>query len=207
MDRAGHFRRLSALLLLACSASGCTYAGERLRDFGDMFRVEGRLGLGLQVDAEATELLHLGVGSSRHHSAGLTYGHWETRWQVEDHFPLSYIYTIIDPAKESLHSIDFGDGEDKHNHRCYVIGPAEFGYGDVGKETIHYFDIEVGFLAAVLGLEIGFSFGEFLDWLLGLFKFSPDWTFFDIAGDDPESAREGRKLWVPRVRQDKLVPK
>src|SRR5437763_906425 len=50
--------------------SGCSYAKARLEDFGDIFRLEGHAGYGLQAHANVGELFHLGAGSSRQWSAG-----------------------------------------------------------------------------------------------------------------------------------------
>ncbi len=46
------------------------------------------------------------------------------------------------------------------------------------KEWIHAFDVEVAVYAIVPYVRVGFSPGEFLDFLLG-------WFGADIAGDDP----------------------
>ena len=198
--------RLLTLAALGAGGTSCSYVGQRVSDFTDIVRIEGNLGLGLQAHVTATALLHTGVGSSRQGSAGLTYGHWESRWQVEDHFPLSYVYTLMDPSKECLHSLDIGEGVRKQSHRCYMIVPGELRYGNVEREKIHYFDVEVGFLAGAVGVEAGFSIGELVDFLLGFFKFSDGWTFLDPAGDDKPGARQNRTLWLTTERREVRPP-
>lgn len=200
MEGAGHLRRLTALALLL-SCTGCSYATARFRDFGDMFRLEGSVGLGLQAHATVGELAHIGVGSSWRSSAGLQYGEWVGRSEItEDHFPLSYIYTIVEPDRASFHSLDESTPGVLARHRCYGIVPGEWNDGELYKNPIHYFDLEVAVLAGVVGLEVGFSLGEFVDWLLG-------WFTIDIADDDSDEARKTRTLWNKRARKEALVPK
>lgn len=198
MESAGHLRRLTPLVF--CFALGCTYAGNRARDFSDIFRIEGNAGLGLRANVTAGELVHAGVGSSRHHSVGLVYGVAESRWQIEDHFPLSYVYTLIEPESENLHEIDLGTPQNLARHRCYMLFPGGLHGGELYKSPIHYFDIEVGVLAGVLGIEVGFSIGEFFDWLLGFFT-------LDIADDDSPEVRKDRSLWNKPTRKEPLIPR
>lgn len=56
------------------------------------------------------------------------------------------------------------------------------------KARIHAFDIEAGVFAGIVGARVGFSPGEFVDFLLG-------WFGVDIAGDD-----EARRF-IP-IRED-----
>jgi hypothetical protein len=164
-----------------------------------MFRVEANLGIGLQVHANAGELIHAGVGSSGHYSTGLIYGDWESQWQVEDNLPLSLIYSMVNPDKGGLHTLDRSVPGELSRHRCYLLFPGELHDGNLTKAPIHYFDIEVGFVAAVLGLEIGFSLGEFFDWFLGFFT-------LDIADDDDPGVRKDRTLWNRPVSKEPMIP-
>jgi hypothetical protein len=218
MARAGHLRLVGAperkreragrifspaLFLAPALLSGCVYGRDRLNDFADIFRLEGQAGYGLQAHAQAGELAHVGLGSSRRWSAGLVYGRIGTQDVTEDHLPLTILWSILDPEKEHVHRLGLGT---EGAHRCYLIFPGALNPGTLEKDEIRYLDLEAGFLAGVAGLEAGVSPGEFLDWFLGLLKFDASWTFLDIAGDDAPEWREGRRLWTPRRKREGYVP-
>ena len=61
------------------------------------------------------------------------------------------------------------------------------------KARVHTFDLEVGAFALILGARVGFSPGEFVDFLLG-------WFGVDIAGDDREMGPEEKP--VAYVREE-----
>ncbi len=204
MDRPGHLRRLIAAAL-ALSAAGCSYGEARLRDFGDIFRLEGQAGYGLQAHANAGELFHGGAGSSRQWSAGVRYGRAESSSATEHHLPWSLVASIARPAREHAHGMDLALEDGPGSHRCYLIFPGAINPGTVKKDSIHYFDLEAGFLALVVGLEAGFSAGELLDWFLGLFRFSESWTFLDPADDDDLELRDVKRLWILRRTREGIV--
>ena len=110
------------LLLLAAGTGGCQYAEHRGRDFMDIFRVEGHLGPGLQVDLKATELLHFGVGSSRGVRSGFNYGVTETYDVLEHHLPASLAVTFSDERSQGLHTISWG--LETTQHKCYILMPG-----------------------------------------------------------------------------------
>jgi hypothetical protein len=155
-----------------------------------MFRVELSVGVGLQAGAMATELVHVGAGSSRRYTAGLFYGDLTSEKRIEDHFPLSYVWTLIDPDARSLHSLRWGPGDGAAQHRCFLVFPGELNRSSLERDLLHYWDVEANVFAAVLGVEVGFSLGELVDFLLGL-------VTVDIAGDDGYDNRLTRKIWRP----------
>ena len=188
MVRARHFRYLIAI---AVTATGCGYAGDRLRDFGDMFRVEITGGIGAQAGVNLGEMLHFGAGSSRRYAIGWNYGVANTEHRVEDQFPLSYVWTLTSGGeKELLHELEFGDGKTSQFHRCDMIFPGELHPGaTVQRPNALYWNIEVSAFAGIVGVDAGFSLGEFVDFIGGLFTLDP-------AFDDGD-LRASRKLWVP----------
>jgi len=197
--------RLAAALWAALAAAGCSWAEQRALDFADIFRLEGQAGYGLQAHANAGELLHAGLGSSKTWGMGLVYGRVESNVTVEDHFPLSVVWTITDRTREALHSLPVGEEGRRGTHRCFILFPGGIGTGTVAKTDVHFFDVEAGFLAIGLGLEVGFSPGELLDWILGLFKFDDRWEFLDLSGDDDAAARDLKRLWIPRSEKEPLL--
>jgi hypothetical protein len=60
----------------------------------------------------------------------------------------------------------------------------------IHRDWLHDFDFEAGGMA-LLGITIGFSLGEFLDFLLG-------WFGLDIADDDTPSRRKCREYYQDR---------
>ena len=82
---------ISARLLLCVSAPlwfsfcGCSYASARLSDLGDIVRLEGHIGYGLQAHVNTGEIGHFGVGSSRQWSAGWIYGGAARNTSTEEH--------------------------------------------------------------------------------------------------------------------------
>jgi hypothetical protein len=202
---AGRALRWAAALLAALPAAGCAWTEQRALDFADMFRFEGRAGYGLRAQVGAGELLHAGVGSSRSWGWGLVYGRAESEPSTEDHFPLSVLWTIVDRTQEAVHSLPVGENGKTGTHRCFIVFPGSIGSSSAVKTDIHYFDLEAGFLALCVGLELGFSLGELADWLLGLFKFDDSWGFLDLAGDDRSADREVKRVWVPRFEKEPLL--
>ncbi len=181
------------IILLALPSVGCGYARDRVRDFGDIWRIEGSVGVGVQADVTIGELAHVGVGSSRRWSGGLFYGDIQGERRVEDHLPLSLIWTVTAPDTESVHSLRYGDAT-QSQHRCFIAVPGEFARGTHEKPLIHYWDLEVKVFAGVVGIELGFSFGQFVDFLSG-------WFGADLGNDDGE-LRKGRHYWVPMTEGD-----
>jgi hypothetical protein len=179
-----------APLLFLALLSGCSWLGERGRDLGDIVRAEGAVGVGLQAGVNAGELLHLGFGSSRRWSAGWAYGIGTAERRTEDHLPLSFVYSLIEPEAEALHSLKLGKKNDILKHRCPAVAPCTLQEGSIRKPTMQFWSLEVNVMALAVGLELGVNPGEFVDFLLGLFG-------FDIAGDDDPDGRARRRLWIP----------
>lgn len=186
--------------------SGCSYAGARLHDLGDIVRLEGHVGYGLQAHANAGELFHLGAGSSRQWSAGWIYGRAERGTSAEEHLPLTLVYTLLNPEQDHVHRVALGPEGAQGTHRCYFLFPGMLNPGGLEKDDMRYLDLEAGVLAGVVGVDLGFSVLELLDFVLGLFRFSESWTVLDPADDDPEALRETRRLWSPRRRSDGVIP-
>jgi len=185
---------MKKVILAAATAasllSGCAYFGARARDLGDIVRLEGSLGVGLQANVNAGELLHLGIGSRRCKSAGWAYGLSTSERRVEDHFPLSYVATILNPDVAALHTLKIGDGPEQPQHRCPMVAPGAFSSGTVHKPAMQFWNIEAGVMLVGVGVEAGVNPAELVDFILGIFG-------LDIAGDDSREGRARRRLWVP----------
>jgi hypothetical protein len=169
--------------------TGCAYLGARGNDLGDIVRLEGSVGAGLQAHVNAGDLLHAGLGSSRRWTGGWAYGIVTGEKREEDHLPLSLALTLINPDASSLHALTLGEGPDAPRHLCPIVAPASFESGRIRKPDMQFWNIEVGVMALVLGVEAGVNPAEFVDFLGGL-------VGFDLAGDDSEEGRSRRRLWV-----------
>lgn len=200
MKPAAALRSLLLLLLTLAPLSGCGYVQQRFLDGVDVGRFEPSLGIGAQAHVNVGELAHIGIGSSYRHLFGLNYGLWRSQWQVEDHLPLSYLWTLANTDLGHLHRI-WSERQSRPEHRCYIGFPGELHHDELDKSPIHYLDIEVGGQALIVGGDIGFSLGEFADFLLGLFKFSDTWTWLDIADDDLPDQRQRRSILIKRDRK------
>ena len=197
MGCTGHLRRLILLLVLV-PATGCAYSRDRFNDFTDMWRGEAKVGMGLQVDVQVGELVHLGIGSSHQYSYGFVYGEFDSGYRYEDHFPVSIINTFADPDRPQVHSFEMEMEDGIAQHSCYTLFPGENHGGDLRRSDIHYFDLEVNFLALIVGFQFGFSFGECLDFMLG-------WFGIDIADDDNPVERERHSIWIWKNRTKALI--
>lgn len=178
---------LKSSLVLVLLLPGCTWLGARGRDLGDIVRVEGSVGVGLQANVTVGELLHLGVGSSRRSSGGWAYGIPTSERRVEAHLPLSIIEAW---DHEALHVLKIGDGPDPALHRCPIVAPATFESGRIRKPAMQFWNLEIGVMAIAVGAEVGVNPAELVDFVLG-------WIGLDIGGDDDVEARALRRLWIP----------
>ncbi|HKS17291.1 MAG TPA: hypothetical protein VJU16_08260 [Planctomycetota bacterium] len=180
---------MKPFLVLLLLLPGCAYLESRARDVGDIVRLEASIGTGLQAHVNAGEVLHLGLGSSRRWTAGWAYGITTTERRVEDHLPLSYFASLSDPETVSLHKLRIGDDVQNLLHRCDVVAPVSFASGTMRKPAMQFWNLEVGVMAVVVGVEAGVNPAELVDFLLGI-------VTLDIAGDDDPLDREGRRLWI-----------
>jgi hypothetical protein len=55
---------------------------------------------------------------------------------------------------------------------------------------MQFWDLEVGVMALVAGVDLGFNLAEFADFFLG-------WFGLDLGGDDTREGRARRRLWIP----------
>ncbi len=187
------------------------YFANRARDLGECFTIQGGIGIGLGVDVRLAGLAHVsaGLGAQVPAMLGPVYGKFHPvaimnhtafggflsmgvvhlsdpgpRWRGE-YFRhgcfalLPGLFSIIgwtdrnrreDPEMRWLWSAD-----------PFPEHPQE--YPDYARwARVHAFDVEVTVMALLLGARVGFSPGEFLDFLLG-------WFGIDIAGDDASLER------------------
>lgn len=168
----------------------CAYAEARGRDLLDCFRVEAALGPSMQADIQFTQLLHLGLGSSNTGRSGFNYGVTEDTRVVENHLPASLVISFMDDQWAGLHQMAF-EGVTPPQHRCNIVFPGLLAMNEPAFLPWHFFDIEAGLYLIFPGLRVGFSPGEFVDFVLGF------WTY-DLAGDDDMEGRIHKYYRAPR---------
>lgn len=192
-------------LLLAIPLAGCGYLGNRTSDFGDVWRLNVETGaLGIEADVKVGELAHVGVGQKGFSRYGTTYLlDQDSRDWAEIHLPLSLVYALTKEPFALHYVYALGDTRSQFvwwwnpyqsaEDRCWLLLPPLTERGASRRTLLHSFDLEASFFAIVFGLEVGFSLGEFVDFLLGLFT-------IDIAGDDTKEGRSKRRLYeLPEI--------
>jgi hypothetical protein len=205
--------RTVSLLLLLLSASSCRYLGDRGLDFLDMFRVSAGVGTTVGVRGRALGVVDTGlmVGVKPNISAlGWRYGKPLYFDQSDGRFDADQAEII---KATSVRNLRWGQGSYESARTSAALLPAVFTWTDAtptgyewtvpeeggefeerhwiwSPETtrnnrytqIHAFDVEVDVGLGVY-VEAGFSPGEALDFLLGIFG-------IDIAKDDGRLAKK-----------------
>lgn len=172
--------RLGAALLLAMTAGGCSYLRARGEDFLDVWRGEIHLFGVPGAWVHAGPLLHTGLGVVRFGGHGPAPS-------------LAHLYNHKDPEQVDYPSGYFlwhtgghwPEHERKAEHHCFGVLPGLFHQGDQDRPLIHLFDLEVGAGFLLAGFDVGFSPGQFLDFLLG-------WFGIDLGNDDSPEGRARR---------------
>lgn len=186
----------AAPLLLLLSA--CTSLSSRAADFADCWRAEAHLGLGAW--AQAGPVAHAGMGMPEGLLLGMSLGGWRYGYdlpRIEGHtdFPTE-VYGIIGHASSLP-----GSDQEEMAHTCFILLPPILGLEGPHSYWLHDADVEVGG-GFVLCFTLGFSPGEFLDFLLG-------WFGIDLAGDDGdgrEPRREARSYYRAAAGKAPIVP-
>lgn len=190
-----------ALVVASSVASGCasaaTFFGNRIRDLGEVVRVEAGVSPVLGVSVRAAGIVDVGLGGGQIDPSlglgweyGFGYALGATTEQLgspprgrELGFPIQPLLsqapfdgaiTLLGHFNETLGP--HGGGGHAARHACFFVLPAiELASHDMWLR-VHAFDVEASvFLGAYV--RVGFSPGEFVDFLLG-------WFGLDIAGDD-----------------------
>ncbi|MBI2921543.1 MAG: hypothetical protein HYY18_10715 [Planctomycetes bacterium] len=182
------------LLPLAC---GCS-SSEHVRDLGEIFIVRAGAGFGIRASARAGALLHTGIGGS---IGG------EQVWSHQPYSEFPYEWEAVLVHKETAigHAVH---GDTPVPRDCFCLGllppltrnmtPAEYRDIPGGDERgLHPYrwiqagDIEVSVWILFLGIGIGFSPGELIDFFTNLFglDLDPDWQADERAAV-PLSPRE-----------------
>lgn len=163
------------------SGPGCAparqYLADRGRDAAQVVTFEAGVGPGLAVDVKATELAHLGAGYADVHKVSLRGGELRTLRDVEVGLPTSAVL--------SAGALNDGRGARAfHLHANLAEALAD--------RPFRRADVEVGVALGFFSIRVGFSPGELLDLIAGLFGFDP--AEDDLGPPSPEPADPGRWL-------------
>jgi hypothetical protein len=195
------------LILTVIACTGCAtpfgnYMKNRGNDLLDPFKIRAGIGLGLHADVEATELLHAGIGGSGIPiGAGMNgrYMHIGEQLELNCNLPVTlFIKKEADmigtdpynPWCFTHYHIEC-DWRGKNEVTYCCLSPLLYGvdkYGnaaldytkqkdDIKKPVYRWLDAEAGATLGFINGRIGFSPGELLDFVLGIFT-------IDIAKDD-----------------------
>lgn len=196
-----HFFRTAArgsLLVLALAASGCCYLQNRFADLLDVASVDVGYGPGVYAEARATDFLVPGLGVHSYLEAYSLHGRYSgpvDRWSGFGLPPFMTATTYM-PVDGRLVSVVDGDrsGYDLHMEPPWAsyamcipgawLGSLDHAPGySLGKRGLRVADVSVHGQCLV-GVRLGFSPGEAVDWLLG-------WFGLDLSRDDACGRQSG----------------
>jgi hypothetical protein len=194
-----------AVVVLAAAASGCrtaigNYFHNRLRDLGDCVRLEGYAGPGLGVRVSAGGLVTTGLA----YGAGVAEGGWRYGRLIGNVPQGDALVPIVMREKSVLFwSLEHHRGRDIHGMWArgsgleWILFPAlhsaigaheewpiwhpfadeSVEFAELHWARVHALDWEVSAWFGIAGFTVGFSPGEFADFILG-------WFGIDFARDD-----------------------
>ena len=176
---------------LFTSCQGTGYLANRTNDFADSFTVVGTAGAELSAGFHATDLAHVSVGGGMHVESGLIGRKLGTASVIT--LGLPFVPFVESGILHGRYVFTETGGEwvaDDVNDECYLIHVIEAGHTNPAVDPWRAFDLEVS-ATALVGGRIGFSPGEFVDFLAGIVGFDP-------RGDDakepgPIEPMEGTK--------------
>lgn len=163
-----HWKLIIGLIFLVPAFAGCrgiqSYGRDRGADFADLFAVEAGYGLGIHVDAQGTDFIHPGLGYSQVQKAAL-HGR-DSYWTKDREIGLPGSTLLLIPGIR-----------DGHWHRLghWHVSSLELRAGQ--DSWLHRFDTSLGITLGFLQFRLGFSVGQFVDFLGGI-------AGLDLAGDD-----------------------
>jgi hypothetical protein len=173
-------RRLLLLATLAAlpSCAAGTYLGDRGRDFADIFTLTGSIGPEISADAKLTEAAHLAVGIGGHLEAGMIKGEWGSAPVITLGLPFAPFIENGILHGRYVFTETGGDWDDLEvQDECYIIHFLDVGATNPQRAWVDRFDLELGVTIGI-GARVGFSPGQFVDFLGGCFGWDP-------AKDDP----------------------
>lgn len=185
-SRAGgpHRRTLRWASLVAAAASGgCSYFANRANDLLDPFQFAVGVGPGMYADVRATDFAATGLGYRDMTAVG-TLG----RYLITDADMFSFAAGFVVSEVQTIHGAHAvlpGDPSQPDPllwsaMQLLIVLPMGAGPCDLyslSERGLHMADIRAGVGLGYLGLDVGFSPGQFVDLLLGV-------VGIDIAGDD-----------------------
>ncbi len=182
-------------LFCGCAAVG-PYFTNRARDLGECFIAEVGYGVGLDAHVLLTELISVGAGGSFSRVSGVRHGVAYVGDNYHVGLPVwPFILIFVEGARSdwwATDSVQTGLPADVEgggtrappgyvaksvlflNVATFYDMPCRRGYP---RDAMAAYDIEIGATVVLLEFRVGFSIGQFVDFLLG-------WFGADIAGDD-----------------------
>ncbi len=166
---------LAAGVVPGCGAFG-NYLANRARDLGECFRVEISMGMGAGASLYGAGLAHLGAGAwMQGPTVGWNYGEGILGDVFHVHAPALETHLPLSPWLSKCIHADMGRrGGGQRSHKCWGFLPCVFSEESASLESteklywsrVHAYDLELGAYAMFAGARVGFSPGEFLDFLL-----------------------------------------
>ena len=168
--------RAMVLLCVLFLFNGCSYFGDRARDFKDSFILNGGGGM----------ILHTQVQITSYFKPSLGYGIYDTAVSVgktKDRSP-EVRSTFFDDKNDFmnigyfLYDGDMSWSTAKNAERILGFPANKYARKEINDQPwVDRFDVGVGVVLLPGGVQLGVSPGQFVDFILGIFC-------IDIAGDD-----------------------
>ena len=205
---------ISLLVAILAAIAGCatpvgTYAKDRGNDFADMFKLSGGPKLGIHADVQATDFVHLGLGGGVGYVGGFYGREIDGGMEGDVNLPVVQIASLFSsgqknsnenhiPAALVIHGhlermdIEGHFPKDYCGDKCFISPLIAGAWVGKDKQEIkdkpfyRLFDIESGVTIGVVGVRVGFSPGELVDFFLG-------WTGIDIVSDDTKNRENKSK--------------
>ncbi|MCX7704230.1 MAG: hypothetical protein N2234_09090 [Planctomycetota bacterium] len=204
---------LIGLSLCGCASIG-DYFNNRARDLGECFILEAGIGYGASLHILCTDTISTGIGFSRTNVVGIRHGKVCEGFNVHIGLPVSPFFAVL-ANEEGFPPLWITDATSVGNQPkgsttakqpfyntqsiIFLNLPAITGEewrANYPNEDLATFDVEVALTAGFFSLRIGFSIGQFVDFLLG-------WLTLDIGKDD---TKKNRSFGAPRRAIEKLTP-
>lgn len=148
------------------------------------------IGPEISADAKLTEAAHLAVGIGGHLEGGMIKGDWGSATVATLGLPFApFMEDGVLHGRYAFTEVN-GDWDKSHiEDECYIIHFLDVGATNPQRAWVDRFDLELGVTIGI-GARIGFSPGQFVDFLGGCFGWDP-------AEDDPQQVPVADTIEAP----------
>lgn len=196
--------RRTFLAFVVAVLPGCAYMQDRGKDFVEIWRGDAGFGIGGLAEVRVGDVVHAGAGAALRLEIGASYGAPMMAFESE---------AIIGPVHVTGPGGFHGQGGPAETEICWQTPPCQHCFGVLRVLTnpsvrtwLHRFDLEVR-VCALVSIDVGFSPGEFVDFIVGWFGVDldpphqdppPDWK----SGIPGPFAKPPREKWPDEEKHE-----